>query len=421
MNKNHSKYRLSFIKPRGFLGLCIGIVGFFLFPAQAGLVGTTWNNAWYPQNGFKTPSAKLATCSENIDFFAQNFGPSDNFSFFTNVGYTNDYFYGRTNTLELNSLYLQWEDSARTEAVRLGRQFTVESPLPIYMDGLTAKALLWNSIEITGMGGMKAPARSSDNVVSYQPDSIEPVFGLQIGPHLPSGLNAKVEYYAKSYIDETLTQYSGFTLGQDFRNGSLVSSEFLYDLTHSRIERAGVYATIYLFHSLILNPEISADNRWSDSLFALDALLNKSNVRAGLFAQWKLAKKFELDIGYWMHNFNSLGISHEIQIDAIAGPLMLTAHTSSGYGGDASLFSGELCAVNKSLFKIKFHGEAGSISYSDISRPAILEWMASAIMEIYPADFFNSRIELQTLGNPYQQNDVRVLLLTTFSISRFFP
>jgi len=388
--------------------------------ANAGLIGATWNNAWYPQTGYQIPSAKLATCFEGIDFFAENFGPSDNFSFFTNIDYTDNYFYGHTNELELNNLYLQWEDSARTSNVRLGRQFVVESPLPLYLDGVSAKTTLGKYLEISALGGMKAPPRWSYDVITTQTDSIQPIFEFQIGPAMASGTSLKAQYCAETDVDKNVVQFAGATFGQDFHNGSILSAEFLYDLTHSRVERAGAYATIYLFHALVLTPELSADNRWSDSLFNTDVLLNQTNLRAGMLALWKYGPRFEIGAGYWMHDFYSLGISNEMQLMAFVGPLNLDLRTTSGYGGNSSILTGELCVVKKPTFKILVDAEAASITYSDLATMTGLTWTGSIATEIFPSGFFNSRIELQAIGNPYEKIDMRVLLQTTFTISRFF-
>jgi hypothetical protein len=399
------------------------ILAVLLLPTSnthAGVLGVTWNNCWYPQNSYKRPSPKLATCYEGLDLYAQNFGPGQNFSLFSNVMYSNDYVNNHTNSLEFNNAYLQWEDSAQIATIRLGRQFTTQGSLPLYLDGLSAHATLFKYVDISATGGMRLPLRSSYKVIPSSPDSIQPVASFEAGTYLPTGTTAKLEYYGESNAKKIVTNFSGISASQDFHNGSMANAEFLYDITHGRIDRAGIYSTLYLFHSLILDPEISASNRWSDTLLATDVLLNKANLRAGMFAHWMISRSFELGAGYWLHDFYSLGLSHETQVLGVAGPLTLNVKSVSGYGGNATSAGGSLYALKKSNVTIQLHGEAASITYSGVVQRTELIWMGALATQFFPANFFNTRLELQTLGNPYEKTDIRVLLQTTFAFSRFF-
>lgn len=384
----------------------------------AGEIGLRWRNGAYLYGGLTQPNSFPLGLYETVELYGNRLGGTG-ISANVNLGFTTDTLSVERKRLEIFQGHIDWDDIGDRLDLRLGRQSVWELRGMPVVDGFRADVRIGDRVSLFGIAGVAVPGPYQSEVIGI--DSAGPVVvgAMRAGAKLPSRTAAFLSYETRTRGGGA-PHLAGIDISQALGAASSVRAGLRLDAEQLRLDEYRVVL------SLIPAPVCAALIRSSyesyriDTSFYLDSLVLRGHHEAGADLTFSPSRRIDISAGYTVRIFDAGDIAHHIEARAGLWRLNVSLQHASGYGGTRT--QGDIAVIALNLDKLAGRLSGGLALYRDDglhSERYDYAGLGTVGLDVFPAPFFHATGELQFVSNRYHTYDIRGLLRTTLTLSRF--
>jgi len=384
---------------------------------------TTFNSEWgnflYLRQDRIDSSRSLVNYYEGLNFQVRKISGTD-ISAFACVNATNGFVGLSRKNIEVVHGYVDWDDIAKSIDLRLGRQRIFKGIKPVYIDGLRLQARIGSAVEVFGYGGARVVSRYSPDYFAAQIDSNGFDAGLRAQARIAHTLAGLT--FHQSYTGTTSADREAAIDVSQFFDNAYARSFLTYSIASRAVQGFQITGSWQPVSRLDLFGSVSRSNEAridSSNIFLIKVF--RDYYEADASASYLISKKLQSMVGYSARMIDKAEPAHEaycrVNNDRFSGKLT----QRWGYGGTET--RADIGAQLVNVWILGSRLDAGFLRYTrdDSPNTAQLAWIGDFSIAALPiVQWWNFRIGIQAMGNPFYDYDVRAYLQTRIQFARFF-